>query len=82
MTQAATMEKPGFGKVEEGQATAFLRESAILNRSQSQALPDDQITAIRMGNQDQSLGSADFVFGLTHADQVWDQVNNVGRQST
>ena len=82
MTQSATMEKSGFGKIEEGQATAFLRESAILNRGQSPALPDDQINAIRMGKQDQSLGSSDFVFGLIHADQVWDQVNTVGRQST
>jgi hypothetical protein len=82
MNDSATMTKPEFTKLDEGQANAFLRESAILNRSQSQSLADDEISAIRMGKQDQSLGKADFVYGLTHADQVWDQVNTVGHQST
>lgn len=81
MSQNATMEKRPFGKIDDGRAKAFLRESAIMNRNQSQSLGNDQINAIRDGKQDQSLDSNDFLYGLTHADQVWDQVDQASKQA-
>lgn len=79
MTDMATASK--FQSLDEPTARAFLRESAI--GRQSQSLKQDQIDNIRQGQQDQSLGADDMVYGLTHADQVWPQVDaHLGKQQT
>ena len=72
-----------FSNLDEQTARAFLRESAIGRQQQAGSLKDDQVSSIRQGRQDQSLGSDDFVYGLTHADSIWPQVEaNMGQQQS
>lgn len=74
------MTEQKFTNLDEKSAVAFLRESSI--QRQHQALSDDQVSDIRSGKQDQSLGYDDAIFGLTNANAVWPQVQQqMGKQS-
>lgn len=69
-----------FQSLDENTASAFLRESHIARQQQS--LSEEQVSEIRQGRQDQSLGFEDAVYGLTNADNIWPQVETqMGKQS-
>lgn len=69
-----------FQSLDDNSARAFIRESYI--DRQKQALSEDDVSAVRLGQQDQSLGFEDAIHGLTNADRIWPQVQTqMGKQT-
>lgn len=75
-----TKQHQQFQPLDQNTATAFLRESAVQRQQQSGKIDQSKIESIRNGQQDQSLGMDDAVYGLTNADKVWDGLS-AGKQN-